>query len=82
MPARLELTGQKFGRLTVLHFVRVSIYRESSKNTVWLCRCTCGNEVEVRGVDLKHKRTMSCGCLNRELAKERANLRWHGTGVA
>ena len=58
----IDLTGQKFNRLTVLERV------ENDKNGCvrWLCRCDCGNEVAVSASNLKNGHTQSCGCLNHE----------------
>lgn len=63
MAGRLELTGQKFGRLTVEKF-------DCSKNsrTYWLCICECGNLKSVQGKKLKSGHTRSCGCLVTESA--------------
>ena len=56
-----ELTGQKFGRLTVKEKV-------GSKNqkTVWLCECECGQETEVVTNKLTSGHTKSCGCYRNE----------------
>ncbi len=54
---REDVTGERFGRLTALHF------DESKKsNTHWVCRCDCGKEVSVRLQNLKTGETQSCGC--------------------
>ena len=61
MSKRLDLVGQRFGRLTV-----ISLNEEATKqkkNTQWNCKCDCGNEVIVRGSNLSGG-TTSCGCLN------------------
>lgn len=50
------LEGQKFGRLTVLDYV---------KNSKYLCKCDCGNKKIITGHDMKIGKTKSCGCLNR-----------------
>lgn len=50
---RNDLTGQKFGRLTVLSYVGMS---------KWLCRCECGNETIVFATNLTRNHTTSCGC--------------------
>lgn len=71
MPAAIELTGQRFGRLVVLR--RAGSDRHGS--ALWLCRCDCGKEVVVRGSDLRSGNTQSCGCLNRECAAERCRNR-------
>lgn len=55
-----DLTGQKFGRLVVLEYI------EGTSPTSWRCKCDCGNEVIVRGANLKSGNTSSCGCLWKE----------------
>lgn len=60
----IDLTGQKFGRLTVIERT-VS----TNKNVKWLCEC--GNEVSVFGIDLKSGKTQSCGCIHSEQLAER-----------
>lgn len=56
---RIDLTGQRFGRLTVLEFVRTS---EKGHSLIWRCKCDCGNVVEVAGNNLRNGHTTSCGC--------------------
>lgn len=56
-----DLTGQKYGRLTV-----VSLYGSDRKKTLWNCRCECGRESVVDAANLKSGNTKSCGCLNVE----------------
>lgn len=54
-----DLTGQRFGRLTVLGRAE----EKSSWGAVqWRCRCDCGKETLVATGNLK-KGTQSCGCL-------------------
>lgn len=53
-----ELTGQKFGLLTVIKYAGSQRGRSS-----WLCRCDCGNEVIVNQMELSRGDTLSCGCL-------------------
>lgn len=56
-----DLTGQKFGMLTVLEKTE-----ERDHNTVvWKCECECGNTVLVSGRDLIHNRKDSCGCASK-----------------
>jgi hypothetical protein len=59
MGSRLQdLTGQVFGRLTVLRLVR------QKPRAFWECRCSCGNICVVRANHLKGDGgTRSCGCL-------------------
>lgn len=66
MPKKAQdLTGQRFGRLTV---IRTELRPESSGNrnrTFSFCKCDCGKETLVRNSTLKNK-VRSCGCLGRE----------------
>ncbi len=59
MPAFIDRTGHVFGRLTV---VSRSSKNESSGGTIWVCKCICGNEIEVRAGSLHNGDTTSCGC--------------------
>lgn len=62
-----DLTGMKFGRLTVLERA------ENHKGRVaWYCICDCGGHTIVTGHDLNSGDTKSCGCLNHEKIVERA----------
>jgi len=58
----LKLTGQIFGRLTVIEPGKVV---DKGVRT-WKCRCSCGAEAVVRGTCLKKGSTKSCGCLRNE----------------
>lgn len=56
----LDLTGQKFGKLTVIkRSGKVNQY-----GVYWLCECSCKekNIVEVLATNLKNNRILSCGC--------------------
>jgi hypothetical protein len=57
---RRELSGQKFGRLTVMAYVGSSL---------WRCRCECGVIKSAPANSLTSGRTRSCGCLHREAAR-------------
>ena len=62
-----DLTGQKFGRLTVIERA------ENGKNgsTRWLCRCECGNEKIIEGGHLRSNKIKSCGCLLTDILIDR-----------
>ena len=62
-----EVIGKRFGRLTVI--CRNGNSSNSSK--MYLCKCDCGKSKNVIGVYLLDGRTKSCGCLNKELVKQR-----------
>lgn len=64
-----DLSGQTFGRLTVLHRVGTK-----SNVTTWACHCSCNGpnaDVTVRRDHLRSGVTTSCGCVRRELAAHR-----------
>lgn len=56
---KIDITGQKFGRLTVIK----DSGERKGKEVVWLCKCDCGETIKVRSYDLRHGHTSSCGCL-------------------
>ncbi len=63
----IDLTGQKFGRLTV-----ISRAGKTKRGAVkWLCKCNCGNETVVIGDDLRKGATRSCGCLAKDIISNR-----------
>jgi len=61
-----NLIGQKFGRL----FVIKNTGKRKNSQAVWLCRCACGNECEIRSHSLLAGDTKSCGCLKMERIKQ------------
>lgn len=68
MRKKIDLTGQRFGRLLVLY----ECGRAKDGCVLWKCRCDCGNECIVRSAQLKNQHTQSCGCLQRDRARDRA----------
>lgn len=62
----IDLTGQRFGRLTVLERAWTR-----KGQLFWRCRCECGAVCDVQGSSLRGGRTRSCGCLHDELACNR-----------
>ena len=58
-----DLTGKRYGKLTVLRFDK---QLENGK-TSWLCQCDCGNQCVVTADSLHHLKRKSCGCLHREV---------------
>ena len=57
-----DLTGKKFGRLTVIKRVE----NDKSGFSQWLCKCDCGNEKIVRATSLLKGEIVSCRCYQRE----------------
>lgn len=67
----IDLTGHKYGRLTVLGQAEHYISPNGFQNTQWECLCECGNKTVVSQANLRNGSTQSCGCLFREKASER-----------
>lgn len=61
MGAFIDLTGQRFGRLTVIE-------RAENKNgkIMWKCKCECGKIVIIQNNNLKSGHTKSCGCYKKD----------------
>jgi len=59
-----DLTGQRFGRWLALYPLRE---KNESGNTVWRCKCDCGNEGDVSMRALVTQGSRSCGCLKHDL---------------
>lgn len=66
----IDLTGQRFGRLTVVGRA------ENAKDghARWLCKCDCGNTTVVGGNDLKKGTSRSCGCLRIDKVDEMVRI--------
>lgn len=62
----IDLTGQKFGRLTVISKAENS----ADGHIRWLCNCECGNSITTRGTSLRSGVTKSCGCLVSDKLRE------------
>ena len=62
----VDLTGQKFGRLTVVRFD----HKENGRK-YYLCQCDCGNFKIVSNHSLKSGNIKSCGCLHKEILIQR-----------
>jgi hypothetical protein len=63
-PSKKIIDGEKYGRLTILH--------KSEKYRYWKCLCDCGKEKEVRQDAILNGDTLSCGCIAKEKAAQRA----------
>ena len=58
-----DLTGMKFGKLTVMYEDEPHYTSGGNKVIKWVCRCDCGNTISVRAQALKIGNTSSCGCI-------------------
>ena len=62
-----DITGQKFGKLTVISFSR-DVKSGNRYRKYWNCICECGNHKEVRLDSLTSGNVKSCGCLHEEVS--------------
>lgn len=60
----IDITGQKFGRLTAEY-----MFRENGR-VKWHCSCECGGQIDALGAELRLGKPKSCGCLKIERTKE------------
>ena len=69
----INLVGQTFGRLKVLYRASNKVYSTNRQRAQWVCECQCKdkNKIVVSGHDLISGHTRSCGCLAKELTRER-----------
>lgn len=69
--------GERYGMLVVVARVQDGPRRQVR----FLCRCDCGNEVEVRASNLRVGKTKSCGCLRRERMRLAARAAGRATAM-
>ena len=69
MTRRLNLVGQRFGKLVVVKLDHVR-QRETGTCIYWFCSCDCGGTRIASTGSLRHGSTKSCGCLIGEHSKK------------
>jgi hypothetical protein len=74
MPAFIDITGQRFGRLVALQ----RYGQNSWGNSLWECKCDCGNTTTLPSGKLRRGHTKSCGCYRPDAAREK--FQTHGGG--
>lgn len=67
MPAFKDITGQRFGRFTVIK----KIGKNKHNQTTWEFLCDCGNRSVTSSGGVVSGKAKSCGCLKKELSQER-----------
>lgn len=74
-----DLTGQVFGRLTVIRLLGFSRppSNPNCRKAMWECRCVEDNVICVSGDNLKSGNSKSCGCLERDLNIQRNTKHGH-----
>ena len=74
----IDLTGQRFGKLTVLR-KGISVRHPSGGiSATWICRCECGKELSIISRSLLTGRSTSCGCIRSEIFTQKHINRIHG----
>ena len=69
--SEVDITGRRLGRLVALR----SLGKGRCWQLQWECLCDCGKVVAVDKKKLVSGHTRSCGCLRRDLLKERRHGR-------
>lgn len=75
MAKRLDILGEKYGRLTVLEYS----HQDKHGKSQWKCLCDCGNVIVTSGAAMRKGNTNSCGCYSRELTAK-INYKHGGCG--
>jgi hypothetical protein len=57
-----EMVGKRFGRLIVTRRAEPPIHVAIRNRPYWLCKCDCGKQTTVLGINLRKGYTTSCGC--------------------
>lgn len=57
-----DLTGKKYGKLTVIERTDDYVSPKGRHVPKWLCRCECGKQVAVIAHSLTSGATATCGC--------------------
>lgn len=69
---RMDITGMRFGRLVAVKRLRTDTSPSGRKYSVWLCKCDCGNNKEVRLTNLRQGTVQSCGCYAHDVRSKNA----------
>ncbi len=67
-----DLTGERFGKLTVIGPAE----KEGSKRSYWRCKCDCGNETLAEYSSLINGHTKSCGCARGRKSEDISGMRF------
>lgn len=77
MTARIDLTGQRFGRLVIGELAEIR-----GRWAWWHSTCDCGTKKIVKSATLRNGKVRSCGCLAREMTATRNRLLAKQSGEA
>lgn len=74
---KIDLTGQRFGRLVALKRDVNYISPKGQKQKRWKCQCDCGNIKVVQESSLRYYgNTQSCGCYHKEQISKVGKANW------
>lgn len=71
---RANLIGKRFGKLTVIEFLKT----DKQRRAIWKCKCDCGNYHTASSRHLIGNHVKSCGCLLSLIGEN--NRSWKGFG--
>ena len=76
----IDLTGNKYGKLTVVKRVEDHIQKSGVPKAMWLCKCECGGERVAYGQALRAGKIIDCGCgdFERRSIQSTKNATTHG----
>lgn len=75
MSSAIDITGKRFGRLTVVKRVENRVSISGRQYAMWLCKCDCGKTKIASTGNLRQGQVRSCGCLQKDSYK--SNSRNH-----
>lgn len=75
---RVDLTGKRFGKLTVTSRAEDIISSKGVVNSAWNCICDCGQKCVVRTNSLNRGVTISCGCHHSEAVSKKFSKNLEG----
>jgi hypothetical protein len=75
-----DLSGKRFGRLTIISRAPDKICKGNRKRIMWVCKCDCGNITIKNGDNIRKGNTSSCGCIKEKHSMSYSRLYriWHG----
>lgn len=71
---KAKLSGKRFSRLTVIK----ESHQDKRKQVIWECKCDCGSFTKVSTNNLNSGNTKSCGCYEKDMARNAAKKRMIG----
>lgn len=71
MAGFIDLTGQRFGRLTVVRRGEDYMPHTPKVKVRWICACDCGKECLVTTAALRSGKTSSCGCYHSDVVSKK-----------